>query len=81
MVMRFELLSCLNFRGGGGCSCGTCCRPRGDLIPFVGWANMGILDPWFCDIFEFCDLDEEVEDEEGNGDGTDGNPIVFGGAA
>ena len=42
---------------------------------------MGILDPWLCDIFEFCDLDEEVEDEEGNGDGTDGRPIVFGGAA
>ena len=26
-------------------------------------------------------VDDEVEDEEGNGDGTDGRPIVFGGAA
>ena len=30
---------------------------------------------------EFCDFDDDVEDEDGNGDGTDGRPTVLGGAA
>ena len=72
-----ELLSCLNFKGGG-----TCCERcgLGDFIPFGVLFNLGIPVDVF-NIFEFCDFEDEVEDEDGRGDGTDGSPIVFGGAA
>ena len=42
--------------------------------------NLGIPDEAF-NTLEFCDFDDEVEDDDGRGDGTDGNPTVFGGAA
>ena len=42
--------------------------------------NLGIPDDVFS-ILEFCDFDDEVDDDDGRGEGTEGNPTVFGGAA